>query len=190
MKTDAHFFSAYRRPQSRLASAADCYQVSQFLFAEADLLDSWLFDEWLQLLSPDIRYWSPARKNRLMKDLEKEVSPAGGSAHFEENFEMLRQRVARIDTNKAWAETPPSRSRHLISNIRVFHDAAGRADIYEADCCFQVYRSSGERSQDSVFGRRIDIVQRDPGEHGFKLLERTVVFDMATILVKNLSLIY
>lgn len=190
MKTDAHFFSKYRRPQSRLASAADTHDVSQFLFAEADLLDSWRFADWLTLLSPEVRYWSPARENRLIKDLEKEIAPPGGSAHFDEDFEMLRQRVARVDTNKAWAESPPSRSRHMISNVRVFNHADGRPDIYEADCCFHVYRSSGERSQDSVFGRRIDVLQRDSSEYRFKIMERTVVFDMSTILVKNLSLIY
>lgn len=56
---------------------------------------------------------------------------------------------------------------------------------------FLIYRSRGERSQDTIAGERRDIIVPAPQfEYGFKVLEREIRFDMATILVKNLSLFY
>ena len=36
------------------------FQAEEFLFAEADLLDSRQYDQWLELLAHDIHYWMPS----------------------------------------------------------------------------------------------------------------------------------
>ena len=38
------------------------FEAEEFLYHEADLLDSRRFDEWLNLLADDIHYWMPLRR--------------------------------------------------------------------------------------------------------------------------------
>ena len=46
-------------PQQRMVLKSE---VEEFLYAEADLLDSRRFDDWLELLADDIHYWMPVRR--------------------------------------------------------------------------------------------------------------------------------
>ena len=41
------------------------FEVQQFLFREARLLDACRYGEWLKLLTDDIHYWMPVIENRL-----------------------------------------------------------------------------------------------------------------------------
>ena len=97
--------------------------VQQFLFREARLLDERRFDEWLALFSDDCFYWMPTRFNRLRDGIDetwqvdKETEGLDGLAYFEDNKQILRRRVERLKTGMAWAEDPPSRTRHFVSNI-------------------------------------------------------------------------
>ena len=162
--------------------------IEQFLFDEADLLDGWEFREWLELLDPEIHYWAPTRENRLYRERRKEMAPPGESAYFDEGYAELVQRVDRLYTHMAWAEEPPSRTRHLITNIRV--GATENPDEYAVESSFYVYRTRGERDVDHVVGKRYDLIRRADTRYGYRIARRTVVFDMATLLVKNLSLFY
>jgi 3-phenylpropionate/cinnamic acid dioxygenase small subunit len=162
--------------------------VERFLFDEADLLDDWEFREWLGLMAPDIHYWAPTRENRLYRERKKEMAGPGESAYFDERHAELTQRVDRLYTHMAWAEEPPSRTRHLITNIRV--GATERADEFDVESSFYVYRTRGERDVDHVVGKRYDLIRRADNPYGFQIAKRTIVFDMATLLVKNLSLFY
>jgi 3-phenylpropionate/cinnamic acid dioxygenase small subunit len=38
-------------------------EIAEFLYREAELLDERRYDDWLALLSDDIRYWMPMRRN-------------------------------------------------------------------------------------------------------------------------------
>ena len=46
------------------------YQVEQFLYHEAALLDARRFDEWYALLADDLEYWMPVRSTRSLADVE------------------------------------------------------------------------------------------------------------------------
>src|SRR5215813_13306155 len=106
-------------------------EVEQFLYREARLLDERRFHEWLELLTDDVRYWMPVRSNRYPKAskaisildpdryAEEELAKNDELAILDETKETLARRIARLDTGMAWAEDPPSRTRHLIANIEV-----------------------------------------------------------------------
>ncbi|MBL4621145.1 MAG: 3-phenylpropionate/cinnamic acid dioxygenase subunit beta [Immundisolibacteraceae bacterium] len=181
----------FRRPE-QLAPAdvpmETAYQLEQFLYAEAELLDAWQFNDWLALMAPDVHYWAPVRENRLAREAEQEMYPPGTAAHFDENFKMLGQRVARLYTHMSWSESPASRTRHLISNVRAH--VTDNPDEFRVQSSFHVYRTSSERHQDSVIGRRYDLLRRADNDYGFQIADRTVVFDMSMLLVKNLSSFY
>src|SRR5262249_36995794 len=124
-------------------------EVEQFLYREARLLDERRFHEWLELLTDDVRYWKGKTTNRYHKrskaiailNPDRYVEDDLGNdelAILDETNQTLSQRVARLDTGMAWAEDPPSRSRHLITNIEVEPgDAAQEVKVYSN---FMVYR--------------------------------------------------
>jgi 3-phenylpropionate/cinnamic acid dioxygenase small subunit len=102
-----------------VTSLALWHEVQQFLFREARLLDERRFKEWVDLFTDDVLYWAPILTNRVGRDARLEVQKFGESAHFEDGKASLANRVKRFDTGMAWAEVPPSRTRHLISNVEV-----------------------------------------------------------------------
>lgn len=161
------------------------HEVQQFLFEEAHLLDSRRFKEWVELFTEDTLYWAPILTNRIGRDAKLEVSELGGSAHFEDTKTSLRNRVNRFDTGMAWAEVPPSRTRHLISNVQVLPAEPGHLHARSA---FLVYRSHLESDQEIYAGARNDLLRRD-GD-GWKIARREIHLDQAAVLGKNLAIFF
>src|SRR6266704_4444693 len=127
-------------------------EVEQFLYREARLLDERRLHEWLELLTDDIRYWMAGRSTRyprsskaitgLAAERRQEPDVEDELAILDETKVTLGGRVARLDTGMAWAEDPPSRTRHLISNIEVEPgDVPSEVKVYSN---FMVYRSRAE----------------------------------------------
>jgi hypothetical protein len=89
-------------------------EIEQFLYREARLLDERRFDEWLEMFTDDGVYSLPIavsddpREPALISD-----SKAG-----------MEERVFRLMDTAAHAQTPPSRTQHDISNVRLA-DAGG-----------------------------------------------------------------
>ena len=83
----------------------------------------------------------------------------------------------------AWAEDPPSRTRHIITNIEV--DAAGSADQLRVYSNFVMYRNRSETDQDFYVGSREDVLRRDGGQ--LRISSRKIILDQNVLLAKNLS---
>src|ERR671924_167520 len=161
------------------------HQVEDFFYAEAELLDERRLREWLELFTEDAHYWMPVRHNPLERpvDLAAELSKPGESYYFDDNKETLRIRVERIYARTAWAEMPPSRTRRLISNVRVKQDDDGQIEVHSN---FIVYRTRMEKDEDFFVGTRQDILRRV--ENGFKIARRTIILDQAILGAKNISI--
>lgn len=160
-------------------------EVEQFLYAEARLLDERRFHDWLTLFTEDIHYWMPTRSNRMLSDIENELSKPGELAYFDDNLTMLRGRVARLDTGMAWAEDPPSRTQRLITNVQI--DAV-EGDEIKVHLCFMIHRGRNETEEDLFIGYRDDVLRRVDG--GFKIAKRTIVLGQNVLSAKNLSIFF
>src|SRR5438128_12551279 len=168
--------------------------VEQFLYQEARLLDQRRFRDWLQLFTDDIHYWMSSRSNRYPRsskalailDQERyvEEDPAGADelGLFDEDIKTLTARVARLDTGMAWAEDPPSRTRHLITNLEAVPLENGEV---EAKTAFLVYRSHLETDHQLLSGCREDLLRKV--NDAWKVRRRTIVLDANVLLDKNLS---
>ena len=170
-------------------------QVEQFLYREARLLDDRQLHQWLELLTDDIKYWMPIRSNRYPAN-SKAISIMDGSRYEEddlskedelalmdENKDSLQRRVDRLDTGMAWAEDPPSCTRHFVSNVEVQPgDREGELKVYSN---FIMYRTRAETEQDFYVGRREDVLRRVGGH--FKIAYRKVTLDQNVLLAKNVS---
>ena len=160
------------------------HEIEEFLFWEAELLDERRFQEWLQLFTDDTRYWMPVRHNPQNRGtVADELSKPGESYYFDDTKDTLQVRVQRLAADNAWAETPPSRTRHLISNIRIKKEAGLEIEV---DSNFLVYRTRMEQDQDIFVGTRKDILRRTDGQ--LKIAKRTIILDQATLGAKNISI--
>ena len=160
------------------------HRVEDFLYLEAELLDERRLREWLELFTDDMHYWMPVRHNPLErpKELEEEISKPGESYYFNDNKETLGLRIERLYSKTAWAEMPPSRTRHLISNIRIRQDDGVELEVHSN---FMVYRTRMEKDQDIFVGTRRDILRRVNGE--LKIARRRILLDQAVLGAKNIS---
>jgi ethylbenzene dioxygenase beta subunit len=158
------------------------YRIQSFLLREARLLDTEAWDEWLALMADDIHYWMPAIENRRRIDKLKAYEPGRG-AYFDDNREDLGRRVARFKQPSAWAEDPPTRHIHVVTNIEAFpSDAPGEYRVYSA---FVNYRSRGEADNDMLLGRREDVLREIDGD--FRIARRLVLITQSLLLSKNLN---
>lgn len=162
--------------------------IEQFLYREAMMLDNREFDDWYALLADDIHYYMPTRYTRGKREMDKELSLPDEAALFDEDKASLGLRIRRLATGMAWAEEPPSRTRHMISNVQIHTtDVDGE---YEIECCFMVYRNRLERQTDIFVGARRDILRRSDNAEGWMLARRLMVLDQSTLLANNLSIFF
>lgn len=169
------------------------HEVSQFLYREARLLDDRRYNEWLELMAPDVVYEAPTRHTRLRSgedepwELKEELADDDGLRFFEDDFMGLSLRVARLGTGMAWAEDPPSRTRHLISNVEV--KPGDKDEEYRVYSSFLVYRSRLETQRDLFAGQRRDVLRRlDDGS--LRIAKRTIIFDATVLPSNNLSILF
>jgi biphenyl 2,3-dioxygenase beta subunit len=161
------------------------YEVEQFLYDEAALLDARKYREWLGLMADDIDYWMPIRRTVMKNDIEFEFTKRGDMAFFDDDRAMLEMRVKKLEASSAWSEDPPSRSRHFVSNIRIT-DLAG--DDITLDACFHIYRTRLNSEVDNWIGRRTDVLRR--AGKSFRLAKRHIFLDQTVILSKNMSTLF
>jgi 3-phenylpropionate/cinnamic acid dioxygenase small subunit len=171
--------------------------VEQFLYREARLLDERRFHDWLRLFTDDVHYWMTARANRYPRsskaiaalDADRYAEEDAGADElglFDEDIRTLTARVARLDTGMAWAEDPPSRTRHLITNIEI-EPGASDSEL-TVHCNFIVYRGRGETEQDFYVGARQDTLRRV--DSAWKIANRRMVLDQNVLTAKNLSIFF
>ena len=158
-------------------------EVAQFFYREAELLDSNRLEEWLELLTEDIAYEMPLRMTR--ERGQPDTSSQMG--HFSEDRGSLQLRVKRLGTDFGWAENPPSRTRHFISNIRV--ENTPNPDEVKARSNFLLYRSRGDSMDaDLISGERQDLLRKLDG--GWKLARRLIIADQSVLGTRNLAIFF
>ena len=116
------------------------WEIQQFYNEECALLDERRYEEWLQLLAPDILYLMPIARNVRRDQLKNEYTTEGQTCWFDEGHETLSKRVAQLKTGMHWIEEPASRFARIVSNVRILDDGS-RADACEADSRFVLYQN-------------------------------------------------
>jgi 3-phenylpropionate/cinnamic acid dioxygenase small subunit len=162
-------------------------EIDQFLYFEASLLDERRYLDWYSLFADDLFYVMPNRMNRLTHEAEKENTTAKEFNLFDETKASLGWRVRQVASRKHWAEDPPSRARHLVTNIRV--SPTDVADEYSVRCNFLIYRNRLESEVDFWVGERHDVVRRIEAR-AWQIARRTVILDQNVVLSKNFSIFF
>ena len=112
------------------AATASRQEIEDFLFHEADLLDRWKLDDWLALMTEDAAYYVPPND-------KPEADHRYTLFTIADDIVRLRERVIRLKDPNCHAEYPPSRTRRLITNVRITGIAG---DLISVAANFAVYR--------------------------------------------------
>jgi benzoate/toluate 1,2-dioxygenase subunit beta len=91
--------------------AIELAQAEQFLYREARFADEHRYEEWERLWTDDAIYWVPANGD--------EIDPATQISIIFDNRARIATRIKQFQTGKRHSQTPPSRTRRLLSNIEL-----------------------------------------------------------------------
>ncbi|UTI63627.1 aromatic-ring-hydroxylating dioxygenase subunit beta [Paraconexibacter antarcticus] len=140
-------------------------EAEEFLIDEAALLDAWRMDEWLALFTEDCRYIVPSTDR-------PHGDPSRDLTLVDDDHERLYWRVNRLKSRHAHREFPSSRTRRLITNVRVLeHDEDGMT----VTCTIVVHRFRHQQ-QDQFVGRYEHVLVRTPD--GLRIKGRRAELDL------------
>ena len=167
-----------------LATVEQQHAVEQFLFREAELLDTWRLRDWLGMLTDDVTYRVPIRIHKEVGDTGDRVTGVmADSFHLDESRTSLEMRVERIETGFAWAEEPPTRTRHLVGNVRI-GDEDDRGLAVRSNLL--LYHTRWDRPEYTVLSAERHDVLRQDGDR-WLLAHRWAVLDNTVVPTLNLS---
>ncbi|MGJ3508176.1 aromatic-ring-hydroxylating dioxygenase subunit beta [Enemella sp. A6] len=155
-----------------------------FLYLEALALEERRFRDWLQFWAPEATYQMPVRITR-EAGAEWELAP---KAHvFDDTKRSLEIRVERLETEFAWAEQPPSRTRRYVTNVLVF--PGEQPEQYVVRSNVLIYRSRGDDPVPSLLSvQRRDTIVRDGDS--WLITERWGALDQSLVNAHNLSIFF
>lgn len=170
----------------RVAADTALYaEVLDWIHTEAELLDDLREREWLEtMVSRDVTYAVPLRQT-VERARGRGFSP--DTFHLLETYGSLDSRVTRNETPYAWAEDPPSRIRHFVTNVRVRQ--SGDPDIVSVKSNLLLHRTRQDQSLPQLLSaERHDELRREDGR--LMLLRRDVLLDLTVIRTHNLAIFF
>ena len=87
------------------------HDVEQFLYRQADLLDSKRWQDWIDLFADDGVYWMPPEPSYTTWD--------GTPAIFAEDKNLMSVRMRRVLHPDAWSQRPLWETNHVVSNVMI-----------------------------------------------------------------------
>jgi p-cumate 2,3-dioxygenase beta subunit len=144
-------------------------EIEEFLIHEAALLDEWKLEEWLALVAEDGKYLVPS--------LDSPDSDHRTALFLiSDDRRNLGSRVKQLLSRTTWAEFPRSRTRRLVSNVRILDQAEDWAKVAAN---FAVWRFQHDAT-DCYVGRYAHVLVRGP-TGGLMFRERRAVLDLETL---------
>lgn len=159
------------------------FEIEQFLYREARLLDDERYDEWVGLMAPDIHYWMPGIQARYRADKGEAISRER-MAFFDDDLDYLTKRIDRAKQTTAWAEDPPTRHFHMVSNVEV--EAGTRPDEWVVHSLVFNLRHRNEMEELTLTARRRDVIRRDL-DGVLKIARRLIRLQQTVLQAKNLN---
>lgn len=161
------------------------FEIEQFLYAEAAMIDAREYRAWLDLWTDDCSYWMPIRRTVTLSDIDREFTKRGDMSFYDDDKNALSMRVAKMESGSSWSEDPPSRTRHVVANVRITAIAGNETTV---EVAFILYRSRLNTEESMWVGRRVDRLRRIGDE--LKLCGREIYLDQTLIRATNMSTLF
>lgn len=136
--------------------------LTQALAREAHLLDTHRYEDWLELLDPEVRYVVPIPEWVRHRPGAESASAVDGEdlafTYLDETFESLRLRVARLQTGLAHGEMPPSMTARVVGTplVTAVEHIGERRALCSVVTTFTLHQTRHENRMDVFAGRRED----------------------------------
>jgi len=159
-------------------------EIVNWLNREVELLDLLEERQWMEtMVSKDIVYQMPLRTT---VERARGLGFVDKAFHLDERYGSLDAKVRRNETGLAWAEDPPSRVRHHVSNIRVGERQGDRVSVRSN---VLVFRTRQENVVPNIYsGERHDVLGIENGD--WRLLKRVIYLDHTAIPAHNLAFFF
>lgn len=146
-------------------------EVEEFLYAEAELLDNWQLPEWADLYTEDARY------DVTSLDCEDPINASAADSLFvlADDKERLRSRALRLMKKTAHAEYPHSKTRHMVSNVRLGARQDGELKV---KANFVVFRTKDHKTTQYMGQAHYVLVQ---GDAGIRIRHKRCVLDLNSL---------
>src|SRR6202045_337756 len=120
------------------ADGASRAALEDFIIHEARLLDARRFRDWMALFADDGTYWVPA--------VPDQTSPFDQASLFYDDRDLMKTRIDRLEHPRIHAQTPPSRTAHLVGNVVVEEADAAKGEYLIGSTVIMVeYREDKQR---------------------------------------------
>jgi 3-phenylpropionate/cinnamic acid dioxygenase small subunit len=163
------------------ASSAALFQsLEGFYRREVLLLQDRRYREWLETMDSAISYRVPVTTSTL----EGLVTREDELGYYDEDLELLKARVAKLESKLSWVERPPSRLRYFVQLVDAQREEDGTV-VARSNLLLLQYRWNMEQQ---VSGARTDRLV--PAGEGFRLRERRVVLDRQALGEQGLSVFF
>lgn len=154
--------------------------VEAFLFHEARLLDEGRLDDWLGLFADECLYWLP------IVDADAGLEPS----IIHDDRARLEERIFRLNETRAYAQEPPSRTQHNISNVEVVEDSDDRVRVLCNLTLFEVRigdASQPDLGRPQVLAGRCEYLLRT--SPGLRIVRKKVLLLTRDLPLGNLSFV-
>ncbi|MEO7854555.1 MAG: aromatic-ring-hydroxylating dioxygenase subunit beta [Rubrivivax sp.] len=161
------------------ATAALWQELEAFYRREVLLLQDRRYRDWLETMDPSISYRVPVTTSTM----DGLVTREDELGYYDEDFELLKARVAKLESKQSWVEQPPSRLRYFVQVV----DAHREGDTVVARSNLLLLQNRWNMEQ-QFSGERTDVLL--PVNGGFRLRERRVVLDRQVLGQQGLSVFF
>lgn len=153
-------------------------ELDLFYAYEAELLDEWRLDEWLDLVDEGFTYHVPVP---LVTDQHPQLGYDPAALFMDETRDSINENWAARLTGEniavSWADRPAVRTRRFLSALRV--RSTGRPGEYLARLNVRVAMVRQGTQAGEMTGERFDIVRR--AGDSFSIMSRFVVLLEAVV---------
>lgn len=158
----------------------DLRRVEQFLYTEADYMDTHDYARWLELWTEELEYWVPAHPD--------DESPHLRVAVVYDDRIRLEERLRRWTGGYAHAQTPRPALSRVVSNTRIVGEEEGRLVVTSRFVLtlLRPGRDTPKLANEMVFaGRTVHHLQ--PEAEGFRIARKTARLLNAHLPLPNIQ---
>ncbi len=154
--------------------------IEAFYRQETLLLQDRKYRSWLDLMDKTVTYRVPVATSTAQGLTTTEDS----LGYYDEDFELLGARVAKLESKQSWVENPPSRLRYFVQLLEAMQHEDGSISSRSNLLLIQ-HRWNMEQQ---FSGERLDRFVVSPD--GLRLASRVVLLDRQTLGKQGLSVFF
>jgi 3-phenylpropionate/cinnamic acid dioxygenase small subunit len=161
-------------------------RVEEAYFLEAELLDAQDLAGWSAWLADDFRYEVPIPVFDADPSGPRHSVTGLLAVETRGSIELWQRRLAPDLVGSAYAENPPARTRHFVSNVRIRQDTDNGPEVRAVSNVLLVW-NDWNRAPQMLSAERHDVINCQ-GED-LLLTARRVLLDSATVRLGHLRVV-